>query len=134
MQALVHSLSQDSLATPCAEGEWTVKEILVHVVDTERVLAYRALRFARNDPSPQPGFDHNTYVPNSGANARSIDSILDEYGAVRQATLALFNSLEDEAWLRLGTASNNPLSVRAAAYFVAGHELHHLQSIQENYG
>jgi hypothetical protein len=134
MRELVLSLPPDRLGTPCAEGEWTVKEILLHVIDTERVVAYRALRFARNDPSPQPGFDHNSYVPNSGANGRSIDNILEEYAAVRQATLSLFHNLEDEAWMRLGTASNNPLSVRAAAYFIAGHELHHLQSIRENYG
>jgi hypothetical protein len=79
------------------------------------------------------GFEHNDYVPESGANARSLDSILEEYRAVRQATLALFDNLDDAVFTRGGKASGNPLTVRGAAYFIAGHELHHIHSIRENY-
>ncbi len=115
------------------DGEWTIKEILIHISDTERIVAYRALRIARGDETPLAGFEQDGYVPLSGANARALESILTEYTAVRNATLALFESLDEPAWLRQGTASNNPLSVRAAAYFIAGHELHHVASIRENY-
>lgn len=133
IQDIARSQSAEALITPHAPGEWTIQEILGHVMDTERVVAYRALRIARGDTTPLPGFEHNDYVPLSGANARSIDSLLDEYTAVRQATLSLFNNLPDEALSRAGTASNQRLTVNAAAYFIAGHELHHIRSIRENY-
>ena len=125
--------SDEKLSTPCAEGEWTMKEILAHVTDTERIFAYRALRFARNDTTEQPGFDQDSYVKYSGANARSVADLLEEFTAVRIATIALFNSFGAEAWTRSGVANRHTLSVRAAAYIIAGHELHHIKSIQENY-
>lgn len=125
--------SEEKLTTPCAPGEWTMKEILSHVTDTERIFAYRALRIARNDPTPLPAFDQDIYAQYSGANARSTEDLLEEFTAVRLATLALFNSFDDEAWQRTGTASEHTLSVRAAAYIIAGHELHHVNSIKENY-
>ncbi len=127
-------LPEATLSTPCAPGEWTVKEILVHVMDSERVFAYRALRIARNDMTPLPGFEQDDYVPYSGANARSLDNIFAEYAAIRAGTLTFFESLDDAAWLRIGTASNHPVSVRALAYIIAGHELYHLASIKQNYG
>lgn len=134
MKQHILSLPEEKLATPCAPGEWTVKEILVHIMDSERVFAYRALRVARNDMTPLPGFEQDDYVPYSGANARSLDNIFAEYIAIRAATMTFFESLDDAAWLRIGTASNNPVSVRAAAYIIAGHELYHLDSIKQNYG
>lgn len=134
IQDHVRGLPHDQLTTPHAEGEWTVQEILSHLIDTERIFSYRALRIARNDATPLPGFEQNDYIPYTGANSRSLDDLLEEYTAVRAASLTLFNSLDEAAWGRIGSASNNPLSVRAAAYIIAGHELHHLKSIQENYG
>lgn len=133
IEALARSQSAVFLTTPHAPGEWTIQEILVHIIDTERVVAYRALRIARGDTTPLPGFEQDDYVPLSGANARSIESVLDEYRAVRQASLTLLENLPDEALNRAGTASGFPLTVNAAAYFIAGHELHHLHSIRENY-
>jgi uncharacterized damage-inducible protein DinB len=130
----IMALPEEKLATPCAPGEWTVKEILVHIMDSERVFAYRALRVARNDMTPLPGFEQEDYVPHSNANARSLDSIFAEYAAIRAATLTFFDSLDDAAWLRIGTASHNPVSVRASAFIIAGHELYHLASIKQNYG
>jgi hypothetical protein len=133
VQELVRPLSEAKLTTPCADGEWTIKEILGHVMDTERVYSYRALRFARNDTTELPGFEQDDYVPHSGANARPIADILEEYAAVRRATVALFKSFDETAYTRGGVASGHRMSVRAAAYIIAGHELHHLNSIRENY-
>jgi hypothetical protein len=125
--------TEEKLATPCAPGEWTMKEILCHVTDTERIFAYRALRIARNDPTPLPAFEQDPYVQSSGANARSLADLLEEFTAVRLATLALFNSFDDEVWQRSGTVSGHALTVRAAVYIIAGHELHHIKSIKQNY-
>jgi uncharacterized damage-inducible protein DinB len=130
---LVGSLSDEKLSTPCAEGEWTIKEIVLHVIDTERVFAYRALRFARNDTTELAGFDQDNYAAYSGANARSIEDLLEELTAVRMATIALFNGFGDEVWTRSGVSSRHNLSVRSALYQIAGHELHHINSIKENY-
>jgi len=129
----IHSFPEEKLTQPCAEGEWTIKEILVHIIDDERIYCYRALRFARNDATELPGFEQDDYVPYSRANARKIEDILAEYAVVREATLAFFNSLDDEALKRVGVGSGNIMSVRAAAYHIAGHELHHINSIKENY-
>lgn len=123
----------DRLTTPHAPGEWTIQDILVHVVDTERVFAYRALRFARGDTTELPGYDPDAFAAASGANQRTLPDILEEYRAVRLATLALFNSFDEQAFSRFGVASGNRVSVRAIAYFIAGHELHHIHSIRENY-
>lgn len=133
IKSVVNTIPQDRLAIPCAEGEWTVKEILVHLIDAERIISYRALRFARSDMTELPGFDQDPYVVESGANQRSLEDIFAEYTAVRSATIALFNSLSDDAFTRIGIANKNPMSVRAAFYQIAGHELHHLNSIRQNY-
>ncbi|HEY0755828.1 MAG TPA: DinB family protein [Ktedonobacteraceae bacterium] len=133
LKVLVDSLSKEKLSTPCAEGEWTIKEILVHISDTERVFAYRALRFARNDFTELHGFEQDGYVVASGANERSIGDILAELTAVRIASLALFRSFKAEALERAGLSNGYKLSVRSAIYIVTGHELHHVRSIKENY-
>ena len=130
---LVRPLSEVQLTTPFAEGEWTIKEILVHIVDDERIYAYRALRAARNDQTELPGFDQELFATYSGANQCSLESILEEYASVRAATITLFNNLPDEAFTRASVANGHVMSVRAAAYHIAGHELHHLNSIQQNY-
>ncbi|MEO8612382.1 MAG: DinB family protein [Chloroflexota bacterium] len=130
----LRSLPAAKLTTPHKEGEWTVQEVLGHVIDTERVFGYRALRIARNDKTDLPGFEQADYVPYAGANARSLEDLLAEYTTLRAATMTLFNSFDDAAWERSGTASGYTLTVRAAVYIVAGHELYHLRSIKENYG
>jgi uncharacterized damage-inducible protein DinB len=130
---LVRSLPAEKLTHRYAEGKWTIKEILVHVVDDERIYSYRALRFARNDPTELPGFEQDDFARHSHADTRDLDSILAEYEAVRRATIALFDSLDDEALLRTGTADGTRMSVRAIAHHIAGHELHHLNVIRERY-
>lgn len=130
---LIRPLDETLRTTPHRAGEWTIHDILVHLLDSERIFAMRALRFARNDSTELPGFEQDDYVPEADANGRSITDILAEYHAVRQATITLFSSFSDAALLRSGRASGHAMSVRAAAYIIAGHELHHLESIRQNY-
>jgi len=129
----IASIPEEKLTYRYAPDKWTIKEVLVHVIDTERIFAYRALRFARNDKTALPGYEQNDYVPYSRANERSLESIFREYSAVRVATLSFFESLSGEDFLRSGTANGNPASVRALAYQIAGHELHHVKIIKERY-
>ena len=131
--AFIRSFPEEKLTYRFAPGEWTIKEIMVHIIDDERIFAYRALRFARNDQNELPGFDQDEYVTYSRANEREIEDILAEFETVRAATITLFNSFDDEALPRVGIGSGNVMSVRAAAYHLAGHELHHVASIEENY-
>ena len=116
-----------------APGKWTLKEVLGHVVDAERVFSYRALRFARGDATPLAPFDENAWTPNSGARARTLTDLIAELRAVRGATLALLRSLPPGADLRRGTASGREISVRALAWIIAGHERHHFKLIRERY-
>ena len=116
-----------------AEGKWNIREVLAHLIDTERVMAYRALRVARNDKTPMPGFEQDDYTQYSNANNRSSESLLAEYMAVRASTLALFLNFDEEMFGRIGTASGHPASARASAYIIAGHEIHHLAIIKEKY-
>ncbi len=133
MVALMRSLPAEKLLYRYAEGKWTLKEVLVHIIDSERIFAYRTLRFARNDATELSGFEQDDYVPASAANSRDIAEILDEYTATRQATLALLRGLPEAAATRTGRANGNPMSVRAGAFIIAGHELHHLNLIRERY-
>jgi uncharacterized damage-inducible protein DinB len=130
---LVAALPEERLIHRHAPGEWTIKEILLHIADDERIYGYRALRFARNDTTELQGFDQEAYTQYSGANNRSIEDIFEEYTAVRSATITLFANLPEEAFRRAGVANGHVMSVRAAAYHIAGHELHHLNSIKQNY-
>jgi uncharacterized damage-inducible protein DinB len=130
---LILSLPVEKLLHRYAEKKWTIKEVLVHLVDDERIYAYRALCFARNDARSLPGFDEKDYAYFSKANERDIQNIFEEYEAVRKATIALFNGLPAEALLRRGIADNRHASVRAMVYHIAGHELHHLKIIREKY-
>ena len=117
-----------------APGKWSVKEVLGHIADGERVFAYRALRFARGDTTPLPGFDENAWVPAGGFDRRPVEALAGELTAVRAGTLALVSSLEEAAWMRKGTANDQPISVRALATIIAGHELHHVAILRERYG
>ncbi len=134
VEDVARSFSSERLTTPHAPGEWTIQDILAHLIDGERVLSYRALRFARNDKTELPGFDQAVLAEWSGANLRSLEDILEERRVVRQATIMLFKNLGDEALARGGIASSNFVTARALAYVIAGHDLHHLSSIRENYG
>ena len=116
-----------------AEGKWTVKDIILHLIDAERIFAYRALRIARNDKTALPGFEENDYVISANANEREFESLLNEYNVVRDATISLFENLSDADLLKLGTASNASVSVRGIGYCILGHELHHKNIIIERY-
>jgi DinB superfamily len=133
-QARLHAIPEARGGHRYAPGKWSVKEIVLHLSDTERIMAYRALRIARADTTPLPGFDENAYAPASGADAVPLAELASEFSAVRQATLALFRHLPREAWTRRGTASDAPISVRALAWVIAGHEHHHLAVLAERYG
>jgi hypothetical protein len=127
------SLPADKLLYRYADSKWTIKEIIQHLTDDERIYAYRALRFARSDATELPGFDQDDYTRVAGANQRSLNALLDEFGVVRAATISLYEGLADETLPRLGVASGNVMSVRAIAYHIAGHELRHLNMIRERY-
>jgi uncharacterized damage-inducible protein DinB len=116
-----------------APGKWTVKEVLGHVCDAERVFAYRALRISRNDPTPMEGFDENDYVRNGPFARRTLADLIEDYIAVRRATISLFRNLDEAAWTRRGVANKNEVTVRALAYIIAGHELHHRRVLEEKY-
>jgi uncharacterized damage-inducible protein DinB len=116
-----------------AEGKWTVKESVLHVIDAERIFGYRALRIARGDKTPLPGFEQDDYVPFSRAGERTVRDIAEELGDVRRSSVALFAHLDEEAMSRRGTASNNPVTPRALAYIIAGHERHHVAILREKY-
>ncbi|MFI5371976.1 MAG: DinB family protein [Candidatus Eisenbacteria bacterium] len=116
-----------------AEDKWTVTQVVQHVADAERVFAYRALRFARADTTSLPGWDETKWMPYAGAERRTLDDALAEFATVRAATLSLFRSLPPEATSRIGVANDAPVSVRALAWIIAGHELHHLVVLRERY-
>jgi uncharacterized damage-inducible protein DinB len=130
---LVGGLSEDRLTFRYAPGKWTIKEIVAHLADDERIYGYRALRFARNDATALPGFDQDSFARFSGANARSIDDLLAELEAVRRSTILLFAGFDDAALDRSGVADGNRSTVRALAYHIAGHELRHRNVVRERY-
>ena len=115
------------------EGKWTLKELLLHLIDTERIFVYRALCIAREDKTLFPGFDQDTYVATSRANNRQFQSLMNEYTMVRKATISLFDSFTDEMLMQIGTASNSPISARALGFIIMGHENHHCKIISERY-
>jgi uncharacterized damage-inducible protein DinB len=133
IKELFLSLAPEKLSYRYAPNKWTLKEILVHLIDDERIYTYRALRFARNDNEELHGFNQDDFVKFSGANERELDNILEEYGAVRKATISFFNGLPDVALTRVGRTNESMASVRALVYHIAGHELHHLNIIREKY-
>lgn len=116
-----------------ADGKWTVKEVLIHIADAERIFAYRALCFARNDKTELPGFDEEAYMPYANAAKRTIFSIEDEFESLRNANIALFKSFDEEALNRKGMANRNMISVRALGFIIAGHANHHIKILRERY-
>ena len=116
-----------------APDKWNAKEVLGHVCDTERVFAYRALRIARGDQTPMEGFEQDDYVKNGPFAREPLEEIVEDYIAVRRATLTLLRNLDEAAWMRRGVANKNEVTVRALAYMMAGHELHHRRILEEKY-
>ena len=129
----VQNIPLDKFDYRYTEGKWTIKDIIQHLIDTERIFAYRALRFARNDKNKLPGFEENDYVDEANATKRSIQDLLTELAVVRQATLSLFKSFSNEELLRIGVASNNQMSVRALGFTIIGHQNHHQRVFEEKY-
>jgi len=133
LHALIKDLSDAHASARPAPTEWSIKEIIGHLSDGERLFSYRALRFARNDVTPLASFDPDPYVLAGNFNARTLPDIWAEFDAVHAASVALFRSFDEEALLRRGVASGNIISVRALLYITAGHEQHHLISIRDVY-
>ena len=133
IEGLILSLTELQLTTPYAEGKWTIKDIVQHLIDCERVFVYRAMRFARLDKTAQPFFDENEFAKAAKATAIPIKKLLKEYKTTRQATLSFFNNLSADTCKRAGIAGNTSTTVRALAWIICGHELHHLGVVRERY-
>jgi hypothetical protein len=129
----VQNIPMDKFDYRYEVGKWTIKEIIQHLIDSERVFSYRALRISRNDKTPLPGFNENDYVDNSNGNDRNLQGLLTELAVVRQATLSLFNSFSQEQLTKVGIASNNEVSVRAIGFIIIGHQKHHQKIFAERY-
>ena len=130
---LIHNISEDKAVHRYEQGKWSIKEVMVHLNDAERVFAYRALRFSRNDRTELAGFDENTWVPESNADIRTLKDILKEHTHVRQSSLSLFENISEEMALRRGLANGKEISVRALGFIICGHALHHAKVIRELY-
>jgi len=126
-------LPEEKLQYRYEEGKWTIKELIQHIIDAERVLSYRALRFARNDTTDLQGFDEDWYVNNSNGNSRDFNELLNEFSLIRKATISLFKSFSNEMLINAGSANGNNMSVRALGFIIAGHQIHHLNIIKEKY-
>lgn len=130
---LIRGVGEDRGDHRYGPDKWSIREVLGHVCDTERIMSYRALRVARGDSTPLPGFDENSYVANANFGGRSLASLVDELRIVREATLALYRPLSDSELLREGTANGAPITPRALAWIIAGHERHHVAILRERY-
>jgi hypothetical protein len=131
--ALIRSIPEARGGFRYAEGKWSIKELLGHVIDSERVFAYRALRFGRGDATPLAGFEQDDFVRGADFDKRTLSDLADEYAHVRRATISLFASFDESAWSRRGLANNNEVSVRGLAFIVAGHERHHVEILKTRY-
>lgn len=130
---LFRSISEEKSAFRYADGKWSIKELVSHVIDAERVFAYRALSFARNDNNSLPGFEENEWAASSKADNRTFEEIINEYDHVRKATIDLFASFDEEMLVRTGTASGGLFNVANLGYVIAGHETHHRNILNERY-
>lgn len=127
------SIPAEKLEFQYEVGKWTPKDILQHIIDSERVFAYRALRFARFDTTNLPGYEENDYADVANANTRTIDELIDEYKMVKLSSIHLFKSFSEKMLMNIGTANNAPASVRAIGYIISGHEIHHINIIKARY-
>jgi len=130
---VIQSIPEDRGTHRYAEGKWSIKEVIGHVIDGERVFAYRALRFGRNDKTPLPGFEQDDFMKGAAFDKRTLKDLAEEYEHVRRSTISLFAGFEPEAWDRRGPANNDEVSVRGIAYIIAGHERHHLEVLKDKY-
>lgn len=132
-RSLLETIPEEKWPFRYAEGKWSIREMVQHLIDAERIFAYRALCIARGEKASLPGFDENAYARNSNADSRSKESLLKEWTVVRKATILLFTSFTEEQIALTGTANNNPISVAAIGFISAGHALHHLHILRERY-
>lgn len=133
LRTLLHNVTDAQASQRPKPEEWSVKEVIGHINDTERIFAYRALRIARGDITPLPGFDQDDYVRGTDFNRRALVELVEEFAAQRQANVLCFKPLNGAEIDRRGTASSNPVSVRAALYMMAGHVMHHVESLKVDY-
>jgi hypothetical protein len=131
--SLLRAIPEARASYRYAPGKWSIKEVVGHIADVERIMTYRALRIARADATPLPGFDENMYVPAANFDARPLASLAHELEEVRRATVAFLETLDPEAAARRGSANNNEISARALAYVIAGHERHHVEILRKRY-
>lgn len=131
--ALLRSIPEAQGTFRYAPDKWSIKELLGHIIDTERIFSYRALRFARGDETPLPGYEQDDYVRGASFDAFPLAELADEFESVRRATILLFRHLSEEAWLRRGAANESEVSVRALSYIIAGHERHHISILRDRY-
>jgi uncharacterized damage-inducible protein DinB len=131
--ALISPLTDEQAEFRYAQGKWSIKEVIGHITDAERIFGYRLLRIARGDKTPLPGFEQEGYITLGNFDDRSLADLLAEFSAVRESTICLVRSLSQEAWLRRGTASQKEVSVFAMAFIIAGHERHHRIILEKQY-
>jgi len=132
-EEMINPLTEEQMEYRYAPGKWTIKDMLVHLSDCERIFIYRALRFSRGDQTPLAGFEESEYAQFAGANERDKEDIMREYSRVREASIAFIESLSDEALNRVGTANGYPVSVRLIINLIYGHQKHHLNVLRERY-
>lgn len=133
MITLFSSVDETQANYRYAENKWTLKEVIGHITDTERIMSYRLLRIARGDQTPLSGYDDEQYVREASFHSRSLSDLLEELVVVRYSTVSLIKGLNENTWPRIGIANNGEITVRALAYIIAGHELHHVKIIKESY-
>jgi hypothetical protein len=131
--ALLRTIPESQGSFRYAPGKWSVKELVGHLIDTERIFSHRALRFARNDPTPLPGYEPDDYIRNASFDHYPLTDLVAEFEGVRKSTLFLFKHMDGEAWRRTGVASESDVSVRALAYIIAGHVTHHAGILRDRY-
>ena len=134
MQKVLASLDEAKASYRYGEGKWSIKEVIGHITDGERIMGYRALAIARGEQQPLPGFDEKSYVAHASFDDWRLGDLAEQYALVRRANIVFFTNLPKEAWDRRGTANGAPVTVRALAYVIVGHERHHLQVLRERYG
>ncbi len=133
MTELFEGISEKDGLFRYAENKWSIKEVLGHITDTERIMSYRLLRVGRGDQTELAGFDENFFVQGAKSNQRSLKDLLEDFNATRNATISLIKNMPEEAWRNKGYANNSPITTRAIAYIIAGHEAHHRNIIKDRY-
>lgn len=133
LQTMLGAISEEKSSHAYAMGKWTIRQLVGHLIDGERIFAYRALRIGRADETPIEGFEQDGYIENANFNERTIAELTEELLLVRRANNLLFRNLDDAAWQRVGTASDSPVSVRALAYIMVGHIRHHTNILRDRY-